>query len=294
MAAMLKGFEKEYDSIVEESKVGVTKPLTQKAKKLRIDISKVRIETEKRRKTQKEEYLRAGKAIDGVSNILKWAVSEKEEFLMAIEKHFELQEKLFLEEVQRQRADALRPYVSDNEEILERDFSSMKDDVWIAYLNSKKKELSDIKEAHRKAEEERLQREKKQREEQELMRKENERLKKEATERAAKEHKERAEYEKKLRAERAEREKIQRELKEKREKEVRELAEREAKEAREKAEIEEREQAELRKGDSDKINDLITDLIALKTKYTFRSNKSVCMYKKLEKWLDDVIARIRN
>jgi len=103
MVERLKVFESSFNSIIEESKKGINENLVVKSKRLRIDISRVRIETEKARKEQKEEYLRAGKAIDGVANILKWAVTEKEEALEKIEKHFETLEKERIEKLQLER-----------------------------------------------------------------------------------------------------------------------------------------------------------------------------------------------
>ena len=73
MAEMLLEFETAFDSVLADSEIEITEEITDRAKRLRIDIGKVRIKTEAVRKEQKDEYLRAGKAIDGVSNILKWA-----------------------------------------------------------------------------------------------------------------------------------------------------------------------------------------------------------------------------
>ena len=153
MAAMLTEFESAYSEIIAESEKEITKELTGKAKRLRLDIGKVRIETEKLRKSEKEEYLRAGKAIDGVSNILKWAVTDKESRLKEIEDHFAIMERKRLEALQAERVEALSSYIEDAHE---RDLSGMEEDVWNAYLAAKKKEYEDRIEAERKAEEERI------------------------------------------------------------------------------------------------------------------------------------------
>jgi hypothetical protein len=157
MAEMLSQFEEAYNNVVTEAKKEITKEVTAKAKRLRLDIGKVRIETEKVRKEQKEEYLRAGKAIDGVSNILKWAVSDKENKLKEIENYFEIQEQKRLEELQAMRVEELSKYVEDAHE---RDLSSMDCDVWEAYFQSKKREYEDRIAAEKKAEEERIAKEK--------------------------------------------------------------------------------------------------------------------------------------
>lgn len=318
MAEMLAEFEEAFNTIIIESQEGITKEVIEKARRLRIDIARVRIETEKIRKEQKEEYLRAGKAIDGVSNILKWAVADKENRLKEIENYFEIQEQKRLEELQTKRADMLSAYVEDAHE---RNLSGMEEDVWNAYFQTKKKEYEDRIEAERKAEENRIAREKAEAQERERIRWENERLKKEAEERERlaeieaekrakeeaarlakekaerhareeKERKEREAFEAKLRAEREAREKIEREERAKREKLEAELrakaeAEQKAKEAEE-ARI----QAELSKGDAAKIKDLISDLENIKAKYSFKSAKNKKMYNDVSVLIDKVIEHI--
>ncbi len=156
MTEMLGKFEDAYNEVVKEAEKEINQDVTQRAKRVRIDISKVRIETEKLRKSEKEEYLRAGKAIDGVSNILKWAVTDKEKKLKEIEDYFEIQEQKRLEALQNERAEKLSKYVEDAHE---RDLSGMDDDVWNAYFQTKKQAWEDEQEAIRKAEEERKERE---------------------------------------------------------------------------------------------------------------------------------------
>ena len=307
MAKMLSEFEDAYNVVVSEAEKEITFDVTAKAKRLRIDIGKVRIETEKARKEQKEEYLRAGKAIDGVSNILKWAVTDKENKLKEIENYFEIQEQKRLEALQLERAEKLAPYVEDAHE---RDLAKFADDEFEALLAMKKKEQEDRIAAEKKAEEERIAKEKAEAEERERIRQENEQLRKEAEEREKKakieaekrakeererqakaeaerkereekERKEREAYEAKLKAEREEKERMQRELEAKAE------AERKAKEE-EKARIE----AELNKGDAAKVKDLIADLTVLKTKYSFKSAKNQKMYADVSMLIDKVINHI--
>ena len=156
MVQMLKEFEEAYNSVITEANEEITKEVTNKAKRLRIDIGKVRIETEKIRKDQKEEYLRAGKAIDGVSNILKWAVTDKENKLKEIENFFEIQEQKRLEALQLERAEKLSKYIEDAHE---RNLSIMEEDVWNVYFQSKKKEYEDRLEAEKQAELDRIEKE---------------------------------------------------------------------------------------------------------------------------------------
>jgi len=157
MVSMLQEFEDAYNSIITTSKKEITEELTNAARRLRLDIGKVRIEAEKLRKEQKEEYLRAGKAIDAVNNILKWAVTDKENRLKKIEDYFEIQEQLRLEKLQADRAEKLSKYVEDAGE---RNLASMDEDVWKAYFSTKKQEYEDRIAAEKKAEEERRENEK--------------------------------------------------------------------------------------------------------------------------------------
>lgn len=289
MAKMLTEFEESYNDIITEAEKEVTSEITLKAKRLRLDIGKVRIETEKLRKEQKEEYLRAGKAIDGVSNILKWAVSDKENKLKEIENHFEIQEQKRLERLQLDRAEKLSKYVED---AYDRNLSAMDDDVWQAYLQTKKKEHEDRIAAEKKAEQDRIAKEKAEAEERERIRKENERLKKEAEEREEKQRKEKEAYGAKLKEEREKRERAEREEKERREKLEAELKAKQEAEEKQRKEAEEKIQAELNKGDVEKVKDLINDLKQLKTKYVFKSAKNKKMYESVSILIDKVIGHI--
>ena len=168
MVKMLENFEESYSKIVVESEKDITPEIVTDAKRIRLDIGKIRIEADKVRKSQKEEYLRAGKAIDGAFNILKWAVVEKEDKLKAIENHFEELEKLRLEKIaqekeslQTERVKLISEFVDD---AAERDLSSMDPDVWDAFLNAKKQAMADKiqaeKEAAEKLEKDRIEAEK--------------------------------------------------------------------------------------------------------------------------------------
>lgn len=157
MAVMLSEFETSFNEILNESKKEITNEVTQKAKRLRIDIGSVRIETGKLKDKQKEYIKLEDKAIMGVHNLLVWAVKEKEDKLKDIENFFEIQEQKRLKELQKERVEKISPYLEDAHE---RQLSSMEDDVWNAYFQSKKKEHEDRIEAERKAELERIEVEK--------------------------------------------------------------------------------------------------------------------------------------
>jgi hypothetical protein len=183
MTKMLYGFEDAFNEIILESEKGITKELCAKAKRLRLDIGRVRIDTGKAKDKQKEYIKLEDKAIMGVHNIIVWAVTEKEDKLKEIESFFETQEKLRLETLQKERVDLLTPYLEDAHE---RRLAEMEDDVWDAYLSAKKKEHEDRIEAEKQAELKRIEDAKKEAEEREKQRLENERLKKEAEKRKLK------------------------------------------------------------------------------------------------------------
>jgi len=301
MAEMLTGFEKSYNELVTDASKEITQEITARAKRLRIDIGKVRIETGKIKDKQKEYIKLEDRAIMGVHNILVWAVKEKEDKLKAIEKHFEIQEQKRLEALQSERVERLSLYVEDAHE---RDLAKFADDEFEALLAMKKKEQEDRIAAEKKAEEERIAKQKAEEEERKRIAAENEKLKKEAEERERlakieaerreeKERKERAEYEAKLKAEREAKEKIEREEKAKREKLEAELKAKEEAERKAKEEEDARFQAELNKGDAEKVKDLITDLEGLKTKYSFKSDKNTKMYEDVSLLIDKVINHIK-
>lgn len=246
MVEMLKEFDGRYNEIIAIAEEDITEDTLADAKRLRLDISKVRIETDKIRKAEKEEYLRAGKAIDGVSNILKWAVTEKENKLKEIENYYENKEKERLEKLQKERVDKLIPYLENAEEI---DLASMQDDVFDAYFSSKKKAYEDRIEAERKAEEERKRKEEEDRLENERIRAENERLRKEKEEKDRKieeERKRREEEDRKRREKEEADRKAREEAEKKKEEENRKKLEEERK-AREEAERKLREEEEKKR-----------------------------------------------
>ena len=271
MVQMLKSFETQFDSILEEYKKEVTEELVKKAKRLRLDIARVRIDTDKERKREKEFYLLGGRAVDGIANILKNAVVEKESVLSEIENHFENIKIKQLEAIREERINLLTPYDVDNIEQMQ--IGIMPQDVFDNFLAGVKKNYEDKKQAEIEAEIERIRIEEEKRKEEERIRSENAKLKaeaeerdklekirlqKEAEERAkveAEREKERDKLEKiRLQKEAEERAKVEAEREKEREEARQKQAEIEAKakaeqEAREKLEKEakERLEADLRK-----------------------------------------------
>jgi hypothetical protein len=294
----------------EVSRLEITEENLPKFKELRLKIVKNRTQgINKWHKANKEFFLAGGRFVDAIKNKEISVNEEMESVLMNAEKHFENLEKKRIEDLQNKRVLELEKYDVENSEAL--GLGLMSEEVWISFLSGTKLKYKEKIELEKKAEEERIAREKAEAEERERIRKENEQLKKEAEERERKakieaekrakeekerqakaeaerkereekERKEREAYEAKLKAEREEKERMQRELEAKAE------AERKAKEE-EKARVE----AELNKGDAAKVKDLITDLTGLKTKYTFKSAKNKKMYEDVSALLDKVINHIK-
>ena len=293
MVLMLESFEQTYKAIIEESKKGITPDLIAKAKRTRLDIAQIRIKTANLKDSEKEEYKRAANAIQGVHNIIVWAVVDYENQLKFIEETPKRLETERLEKLQLERAEQLQKYIEDAHE---RNLANMEEDVWLAYFGAKKQAYEDYQAAEAAARLAQIQKEKEAKEEQERIIKENKKLllereeankkaenerilrEKANREREFRDQKERkrlaeieaikqAEIRAELDAERKQREAIQEKIKAKEDAERLE---------REKAEA--IEQANLAKGDSSKLKDLLNDLEILKTKYSFTSAKNVKIY----------------
>jgi len=86
----------------------------------------------------------------------------------------------------------------------------------------------------------------------------------------------------KLKAEREAKEKAEAELKSKRDAEIKAEQDKQ-----------DRIEAELKKGDTDKFNDLLSDLETLKNKYQFKSAKNKKMYSDVGKLIDKVVSHIK-
>jgi len=159
MVLRLEEFESDFNDIVKQYEDGEVNPgyLTA-VKRMRLDVGKIRIDAGKAKTDQKKAILVAGRAIDGVYNIIKWAVEGKEEKLKEIETQKERQEEERLAKLQDERVKEIDPYLEDASE---RDLSGMEDDVWEAYLNAKKSAHEDRLEAEKKAKADAIKAEKK-------------------------------------------------------------------------------------------------------------------------------------
>ena len=153
MGKMLESFENQYNDIIS---MEVGPEACAKAKRLRLDIAKIRINTDKEHKKLKAESLLYGRAIDGVKNILNLAISKKEQNLKDIELFYERQEAERLRKLQAERAAELLKYDFNGAEL---ELGMMVDSVWTNFLNGTKLNYEAVKEAERKAEAERIKKE---------------------------------------------------------------------------------------------------------------------------------------
>ena len=281
---------KSYAQIVKKD---LSPTLCSEASTLRKQLVKVRTGIAAIHQTQKAFFLASGRFVDAWKNKETLPITQMEETLSGIEKHFENIEKERIAKLQEKRFKEIVQYDLNGEIINSNaDFGGMSDTVWTNFLAGARHTFEVVKAAEQKAadderkrleqvEKERIAKEKAEAEEQERIRKENERLKAEAIERerlAEIEQKKRdkieAERLEKEKKESARREEILRKEREERERIEQMLHEKEAEEARLKKEAEKKLQAELNMGDADKVKALIVDLKGLIGKYSFKSIKN--------------------
>jgi hypothetical protein len=107
MLETLKDMEAAYDMVMYQE---ISPELCKKAKRLRLDIAKIRLAADKVRKTEKEQYKVGADAIQGMYNILKFGTSEKEESLKNLETHYERIEADRKQKCEDERQALLLPY----------------------------------------------------------------------------------------------------------------------------------------------------------------------------------------
>ena len=246
MVEKFKELEDQYNDVLSNKEI--TNQVCADAKSVRNKYVKVRTGADEIHKITKSNLLIQTRAIDGLRNLVKFAVIDHENSLMEVEKHFERLETERLEKI-RQKREAILLKFGDNPGI--GDLATMSEEVWNHYISSVESTHKAKIEAEKKAEAERIAKEKAVIEEQKRIKAENEKLKKEAEikriadekaekerqrsakieadkrakeerERIANQEKERKEHEVILKTEREAREKIENELKLKQEKERKE------------------------------------------------------------------------
>lgn len=192
---------KEYEIV---RKLPVDADVCERAGTLRKAFVKVRTGIAAIHKTQKQFFWQAGRFVDAWKNAATLPVSQMEEKLSEIEKHFENAELLRIDKIRNARAEELWKYPDANGEIhVPEGLGVMEDAVWENYIAGVRAAYQQRKEAERKAEKDRIAKEKKEAEERERVRVENEQLKKEAE--AARKKEEAAEAKRKSEAKERER-----------------------------------------------------------------------------------------
>lgn len=218
------------------------------ARETRLALREIRINAEKKRKALKEDSLRKGKAIDGIYNMLAFAVEPLEKHLLEQEQFIQRQEEARKAKLKADREAELIPLGVD---VSLYQLGEMDDATFGQLLETNRLAFAARQEAARKAEQERIEREAREAEERaareaaaaaerEKLRIENERLAREKAEAERKAAEERAklEAERKAELEAYERERRAAEEKARQERVAAELAARAEREAREKAEAE--------------------------------------------------------
>ena len=221
-----------------------------KAREVRLALKRVRTDAEKTRKAMKEDSLRAGRAIDGMNNILLLAIEPVEKVLEEQEKFAERAEAARKAKLGQERADQLRALGSNPAQYI--GLADMGEEQWRACLHGAKT----AKEEREKAEAEAARQREVQAQEAEKLREENARLRREQEAKDAAARKDREAIEAKARAEREAAEAVARQEREAREKLEREAAAKRADEAKKAAaEAEAKRRAELAP-DADKLRAL--------------------------------------
>jgi len=175
MVEKFKELEEQYNEVL-ANKV-ITKEVCANAKVITRKYVKVRTETDDRHKIAKKSNLIEGRAIDGLKNLVKYACNDHEESLKKVSNHFERSEAEKLEKLREQRNSILEKY-DINPGV--GDPALMSEDIWKHYINSVELDHNAKVEAEKKAEAERIAKEKAEIAEQKRIKAENERLKKEA------------------------------------------------------------------------------------------------------------------
>jgi len=149
------GLEKVYEQLITQE---LSIETCYEAGELRKKLMKVRTGISKIHKTQKSYFLAAGRFVDAWKNKEILPITQMEDKLSEMEKHFELIEEKRIQGVQEARVEELSKYVDDANE---RELGTMDEDVWKAYISTKKRDYDDRIAAEKKAKEDRIEEERK-------------------------------------------------------------------------------------------------------------------------------------
>lgn len=298
MINFLKEMEVEYNGITKKSQGDVDKELCLKAHTLRLKYVKSRTGVDVIHRKGKQEVLLLGRAWDSLKNQYLYITNQNEETLGKIEMYFEIREDERKAILKEQREKLLKKYEVETEHI---QLGEMEEDVWGNYFSGVKLQYENAITAEKKAETDRITKEKAEKAEQERIRKDNERLQKEAEEREEamqvvirqeeakrktieeQARKERESSEAKAKIEAESKAKIKAELQAKKDAEVKAETDKQAA-------IE----SELSKGDKEKFESLIYNLEELKTKHSFKSKKYRILQTSINGLIDKIIIYSRS
>lgn len=121
------------------------------AKIVRLKLVKVRTGTEQIHKAQKAFYLAGSRFVDGWKNAQLFASQGLEEKLWEVERYAKNKEAERVEKLNQKRVKEISAFV-DPATVEHLNFGAMSEEVWVAYLDKKKKDFADQKEAERVAE----------------------------------------------------------------------------------------------------------------------------------------------
>ncbi len=159
--------------------------LIEKAREMRLKLSKIRCNAERTRKSLKEESLRTGRAIDGIANVLKALIEPVEAHLAAQEEFAARQAEERRSALRASRAAALGPFCEGGVWSGTLDLAALEQDDFEVMLAGTEARCKARLEAAKKAEAERVEREAAEAAERERLRAENERLRRESLAREA-------------------------------------------------------------------------------------------------------------
>lgn len=125
----------------------------QKARELRLNLQKIRVSADKKRKELKEESLRRANAVQGMFNIIKYLIVPLEEHLSKQEKFAEEMAKQRMEKLKAERISLLAEYEVDLTFVK---IEEMPSEVFDEFLEKAKKEYQAKKIAEQEAEKQRV------------------------------------------------------------------------------------------------------------------------------------------
>lgn len=153
MVKTLEGFEDAYEKVMAMEQ---SEEKSKEARRLRLVIVKIRTSADKLRIEQKEEHVRAGRAIQGVYNILEHAVKSKEKSLKDVEDYYAKIEEEKKNSLRESRRQELSKYEVSDPGV---DLADMDEIFWETFRDGikakyEKKKEEEEKEAKRRLEEE--------------------------------------------------------------------------------------------------------------------------------------------